>query len=1264
MTNEGGRFHLVIKDGVASGDDEISVTAFKDDKQISEPQTISRSRVRSPLMLTISASEEFTNGYLQEVVTLKPTEGRLFPREHLQQIYAAINIYGNTRKKYSINGPNNPGLTCPLPEMNDRDDVLLYSWEAVRGSSHAAQRLQGTLDLIELSMIKRGTPPPRIDFEGKDWQRYIDSRRDRPPRSGISTPMIPLDRMALLMGAAKLIAGEDDGRVNRNMNIVMGQLIEFYRCVTIYRTCRDAVLGDPLAQREVRRMIGIWGEDCPGREPIPDTFPGKGDPLDGMDYPIDPELDERLPCLHDLTPGSKSIEVLDYAIDAIVPAFACPGSEVTIKGRGFGTAPGKVIFPGKAIASSIEVDATSWQSTRIKVIVPANATYGSIGINFLYHPGARKCGIVTGTFHRNVSRGARIFTGGKPRIDGITFTRDNISFDPAGEVARPGEKVKMTYSCSKNAPTHEVHVQYSPLNVITGEFNVPSDQERFDYIFTEAPNSRTLQLSPPLNDITVKALCTIKLSNECGTTVETAEFIIHKPATVRLTGLEITQVTQFFRADEHMNPLSGQTSQPDNSVPLIADKPTLVRVYYSSDQDPKFNLGRIFGVQVGLAAVRDDVSLGPLGCINAGNLIARSSNLVVNERGNPERSANFILPTGWIEPTVRRIPLEGSAEAEQLVNTPLELTASLFLDQREPWKRDSVSSTADVLKVSGLVFNRARKLRIVAVRFSINTPRGRTFAEPSLGRCVRELERAGRGFPVPTIEILRPLVPENRVIDIDADLTAPSNGDGCGPGWGALLDRMTGVQFSEFGSAISQGKQPRSGSNVIWAGIVSRNVPVGPIAGCTRGDMSIVALRSDQHVMHEFCHACGQEHPVQLGTPESDADPNFPNYRLVIDNGDVSCGEFGVAVGDIDRNDSTSGSMVVFDPDHIRDTMDRDRGGAQPYNDAWMSPHTYMGVMETFLGPVARGDSDSALSLPRFPTPEREQFVLSGMIDRNAGDENEVVLNPLFHEQLPVLPEKGNKSPYVIEATNSRGILVYRGSIRIHPRTPRRFTFWQQIPYMDDITKIQIKKRELVLAQFDRREQPPRVVNLETTIDGSVRLLNWSVEQAHEYWCCVELSCDGRGTWTRMTEFNPLNSYSFDTADIGGGPDCRLRVVVTNGFNTTSAETEQFELPLAPPDLFIIGIPEEGRVISERTYDVQAIPVYTVGIPHQSEMLWYLDGEQIAEGDRVEVNFAPGSHLLQVIPKKFRETEGTILEVISIDASGEGGPEDGPANAK
>jgi predicted acylesterase/phospholipase RssA len=88
---------------------------------------------------------------------------------------------------------------------------------------------------------------------------------------------------------------------------------------------------------------------------------------------------------------SSSPHYLNNAIESLDPADACPGHEITLRGRGFGDGKrGAVVFTGLGGSSVIvpQADVRSWSDTKIVVVVPAAARRGPVGVVIFPEPPA------------------------------------------------------------------------------------------------------------------------------------------------------------------------------------------------------------------------------------------------------------------------------------------------------------------------------------------------------------------------------------------------------------------------------------------------------------------------------------------------------------------------------------------------------------------------------------------------------------------------------------------------------------------------------------------------------------------------------------------------------------------------------------------------------------------------------------------------------------------------------------------------------------
>ena len=119
-----------------------------------------------------------------------------------------------------------------------------------------------------------------------------------------------------------------------------------------------------------------------------------------------------------------------YRITGLAPADACPGTELTITGRNFGT-HGSVVFPGTA-APIPNPSAIEWTDTRIRVVVPDGAGPGAITLSIL-EASLMRCGQVFTVFRTGGSDVA--FEGGTAAVTAFLLdgSKDPLRVDP-GEV--------------------------------------------------------------------------------------------------------------------------------------------------------------------------------------------------------------------------------------------------------------------------------------------------------------------------------------------------------------------------------------------------------------------------------------------------------------------------------------------------------------------------------------------------------------------------------------------------------------------------------------------------------------------------------------------------------------------------------------------------------------------------------------------------------------------------------------------------------------
>jgi hypothetical protein len=1265
ISNEDGGFHFLFRFEDITANQAVALKLFDVDKKHlrSSEKAIPLGAKCEQTHVELTVDDKEIQHHRASVRSMKPRDGRVFSAEKMNEIYSAINQFSNTSKKYSFGSGMTPGLTCPFPETNDFDNILDDAWDTTQGDPGAFERFKNTLDTISFSMSQRGAGRTAIDFKSNQWREYIATRQHNNGRRQTNhsrttssplgwllslparvwkwmtggkpetpahsrrhdNPMVSLESAALLMRAADYIARKDDRLSNHYRNIVLSQLIEFTAVAPIYRTAHSAMLGDEKSQADLRSMTVLFGEDCRGgRSPF--EVPFDRDSWDPSLF-MEPELEDMLGCIDELS-GPRLSAYQEFRIDSLSPNNGCEGDTAVLRGSGF--IPGaEVMFVGARLGTFVRATPTRWSDTEIEFVIPSGATYGPVKLVYAHSNGVEVCGIHTSDAPFDRSEQPTLFVGGRPRIDSISFLKDDVPFDPSSETVWPGERVALVYEYTLNTLNHSVEVRGAQIQITNGSLSPDIPLDPYPFESTDEPG-RTMQTMPPTDyNRTTRISCEISLTNGCGTTVGSASYIVHRPASVALLDTEVTQGIQFLNATEHMR--NDDEAGDNNTVPLIAHKRTLVRVYYKTSQIAEFNQGKAVGLNVRLRGFIDgeELSGSPLSALNSNSLFAINTTNPWAQRGTLTTSANFILPDDWTIPTRRVEQLAGAVS--RILDTPLTLIAELGLRPNEPWHRDTIDDNSDELTLTGLRFNSAAPMSCVVVRVNFTGPGSNGGIAPGFSRCRRTLTAVSRRYPTSDLELFRPPNTDEWLIDFSDDLTAdPGDQLGCGDAWNALVDKLGTMAFWAHNDDQS-----------VWVGCLHPDIPFMKVVGCgctTVGAAGLLASSMDpsteSRAFRSTLHELGHSYGISKHTNEDDS--RYPEY---MGDGNSGIGEFGVDVAGIDMSDLSEIDKLVFPPGVLDIMFFKDNG-----TDRWFSPFTYQQLMQLFFSDASPSEAEasSALVLSR---PFGEQIFVAGVVDES---HRLRLLSPLFH--LPAKPARpmGRPSGYEIVLLDADRRVIHKVPVQKHGNDKNRLRIFEHIPLIKATKYFEIRDiQQTPVLQIERNGEPPTLRELHLEKGDGLYTLTWrSGSRSGEFWCGVQLTCDDGQSWATVQEPQHVQTYSFDPSKFGGGKHCRLRVFVTDGLNTTHAETESFSLPIQPPEIHPVNFDSETEFFAGVAYELNVQPIYIVGVLHRSELTWYLNKKEVGKGKQIRISFEQGEQLLEVIPKDFEEA--TITFSISV----------------
>jgi IPT/TIG domain len=344
------------------------------------------------------------------------------------------------------------------------------------------------------------------------------------------------------------------------------------------------------------------------------------------------------------------ISTYTTGITSISPKTACPGNQVTINGSGFGaTQPAEV----EVIIGNVVAPVDSWADAAIVITVPAGAKSGCVAFRNKTLEAQRlaayqqneeaiasiaegfACLGVGGFWPKSPPLmpspapciGANHLTIGPPVIDWFTVTSPGLTNTPTGPTVIPGSVLTLNWQ-AMNASSVRIR-RTSPA----GPYVNPNIVH---------PPSGTLNIGAWAGGQPATATYEIEATNSCGTVTRTITVGLDQPPVLSVVGIEVVQVIQ----------------TPANSVRLVANKRTIVRVSVDSGISNNFNKGTGANLQ---PDVTGDCTIFPGGAgmgfgagapLNTnGDIDARPAASI--NRDVFEHTLNFELPVNRLSGSVR-----------------------------------------------------------------------------------------------------------------------------------------------------------------------------------------------------------------------------------------------------------------------------------------------------------------------------------------------------------------------------------------------------------------------------------------------------------------------------------------------------------------------------------------------------------------------------------------------------------------------------------
>lgn len=604
---------------------------------------------------------------------------------------------------------------------------------------------------------------------------------------------------------------------------------------------------------------------------------------------------------------------------------------------------------------------------------------------------------------------------------------------------------------------------------------------------------------------------------------------------------EISQVIQHFRSSDH---LDAPNVFPDNSIRLVADKPTIVRLYTDYDASsglPVINLLR------GELVIEGNGTTTTTPAIE----VIMSRRDVSIDRGNRRHTLNFMIP-------------------EAICRGVLTLRGTVF-DAADPTQ---FSQTF----VRDIRFDTQPALRIMAVGIEYTGPDtkdGATDADlaaPVEADFVDVFDLAETLFPIPEVEI-------TSYVEIDYDEETVSDiGEGC--------DKLADMRDTVG--------ELRGDSDDIVYGLFNEGVDTGTVGGCGGGGTGVGRIGREGTAAHELGHALGRQHApcdnVTRCAQPLNTDDNYPEYSGFDSD---SIGEFGV--------DLRTSNATVIDPVLGHDIMGYSSGD-------WVSPYTYKALMSAIPVEDPGGAAFAKAAIAAHSRTDGEwirgkqpKLFLRLDVDRHG----HVDLQPSFHFPARPRPIGSVETDYTIEFVDDDGRVLSStcllaadpgcgcgcGDGEAGPAVRIR----QAVVFPARADRMALVRCGETVEEWPIPEPPKVTVEVECGKNvgkpgRSTVAVRWTIGategsspetsdggDGYGYWSLVQWR-DRAGTWRGCAPRTQETELKLPRSAFGRERDLTVRVLVTSGIATGVGE---WSGPCATPPV-VVSSPEAPRLVLTR----------------------------------------------------------------------------------
>lgn len=348
-------------------------------------------------------------------------------------------------------------------------------------------------------------------------------------------------------------------------------------------------------------------------------------------------------------------------------------------------------------------------------------------------------------------------------------------------------------------------------------------------------------------------------------------------------------------------------------------------------------------------------------------------------------------------------------------------------------------------------------------------------------------------------------------------------------------------------------------------------------------------------------------------------------------------------------------------------------GSGAPASANWVTPQIWSKLFDE-LDPAKKSALNIApkVAVPRLATQTRWVYA-AGLI----GKDDKVKFAP-WYSFMDSHEHHASTGDYMIRSVDAQGKVLASDELVVEfmddpsADTPLTTTMFEEsIPFPDGTAAFQVVKGDKVLGELKVSANAPTVKitapKANETVKGSYTL-KWegSDKDNDKLYYTVYYSTDGED-WGVLAENTEKTSLTIDFSQVWGSdkPTAQIIVEVTDGVNAADVTSEQFSVPVNPPQVDIDNPKANatfatGAMLSLRgsAYDPQ-----DEEITSDDALVWASDVQgELGKGALLNVkNLKAGKHTITLTATNSFKTTGTATVTITIadkPASTSTGPSD------